>query len=309
MEKENGKKLIDEYSERLFEDFRGTDGDITDPRLSNEMFSEILLRTGLSREKKKHSVWNVKLLRYAAVLLLPLVTGWTVYTVMEKRSEEQVSVYASQLAEVEAGPGQRACATLPDGTKVWLSSGSKISYSRDFNEHNRDVELTGEAYFDVTRNEAIPFMVDAGDLTIKVLGTEFDVKAYEDAATVSATLVRGSIEATTPGGTYRQYPDQKLVFNRSNGTTQIIDVEDTEMVSSWKEGVLYYDNQTLGEIAEDLHRIYGVNVIFEAPEMAKMKFSGSIPDGYSNVGTVLKYISIAASLKCNVDGDRVTINY
>ena len=92
--------------------------------------------------------------------------------------------------------------------------------------------------------------MNAGDLKIKVLGTEFNVKAYKDASTVSATLVRGAIEATTPGGTYRQYPDQKLVFSRVNGTTQIVDVEDSGMASSWKEGILYYDNQSLGEIAE-----------------------------------------------------------
>ena len=149
--------------------------------------------------------------------------------------------------------------------------------------------------------------MNAGDLKIKVLGTEFNVKAYKDASTVSATLVRGAIEATTPGGTYRQYPDQKLVFSRVNGTTQIVDVEDSGMASSWKEGILYYDNQSLGEIAEDLQRIYGVKLIFANPGIAKMKFSGSIPDGYSNLGTVLRYISIAASLDCRVDGDIVRI--
>lgn len=309
MDKENGKILIDDYSDRLFEEFRDADGDITDPRLSNEMLSEIRLRAGIGAQKKVHRIWNVRVLRYAAMLLLPLLAGFSVYSVMDRRSAERDSVCATQFAEIEAGPGQRASATLPDGTRVWLSSGSKISYSRDFNEHNRDITLSGEAYFDVTRNEKVPFMVNAGDLTVKVLGTEFNVKAYEDATTVSATLVRGSIEATTPGGTYRQYPDQKLVFNRANGTTQIIDVEDAGNVASWKDGVLYYDNQTLGEIAEDIHRIYGVNVVFSNPEIAKMKFSGSIPDGYSNVSTVLKYISIAASLNCRTEGDIVTINY
>lgn len=307
MDKENEKKLIDEYSERLFEEFCDADADITDPRVSNEMLSEIKLRSGIRKEKSKPVFRIVRVLRYAAILLLPVVSAISVYGIMEKRSAERELLCDSQFAVIEADTGQRASAILPDGTKVWLSSGSKISYSRDFNGGNRNVELSGEAYFDVVKNEAVPFTVNAGDLKIKVLGTDFNVKAYKDASTVSATLVRGAIEATTPGGTYRQYPDQKLVFSRVNGTTQIVDVEDSGMASSWKEGILYYDNQSLGEIAEDLQRIYGVKLIFANPGIAKMKFSGSIPDGYSNLGTVLRYISIAASLDCRVDGDIVRI--
>ncbi len=318
MDKER-KKIIDDHSDQLFTDFLASDSDITEPRMSDGMLSEILLRTGLDSRKSGHGRTDHKrtgsfrfsgalLLRYAAMLLLPFAAGLSVYGIMTKRATERSVASAEQVAEIVSEPGQRASAILPDGTEVWLSSGSRISYSMNFNETNRDVALSGEAYFDVTKNEKIPFRVNAGDLKITVLGTEFNVKAYDDAGTVSATLVRGSIEALTPTGSYRQSPDQKIVYDRNSGTTQIFDVVDAGAASSWKRGILHYDNQALKEIAEDLRRIYGVNVVFRKQELAQMKFSGSIPGGYSDIGTVLRYISIAASLNCRYDDNTVVID-
>ena len=307
MEKER-KQIIDEWSDRLFKDFLCSDADITEPRTSEEMLSEILLRTGLGHRKSWIRSHWVSLLRYAAILILPLAAGLSVWGIMTKQASEYSQICSTQMAEIVAEPGQRASAILPDGTQVWLSSGSRIAYSRNFNEVNRDVALSGEAYFDVTRNEKVPFHVNAGELKITVLGTEFNVKAYDDAGSVSATLVRGAIEALTPTGSYRQSPEQKLVYDRDSGTTQIIDVSDAGKSSSWRQGILYYDSQPLWEIAEDLHRIYGVNVVFRDSELSNIKFSGSIPDGYSNLDTVLRYISIAASLNCRRDEKTVTIS-
>lgn len=307
MDKDNGKQLIDDYSDRLFDDFKGCSPDIDDPRASREMLSEIMLRTGLDRKPSGRRVRFMACVRYAALFLIPLAVGFSVYFAMDRKLDEHSGECAGQFSEIAAGPGQRASATLPDGTKVWLSSGSRISYSRNFNENERDVFLSGEAYFDVARDEHLPFKVTAGELKIKVLGTEFNVKAYEDAETLYATLVRGSVEAETPTGTYRQSPDQQIVFSRVNRTTQLLDIENAEQVSSWKDGTLYYDNQSLGEIAADIRRIYGVDVVFADAGLAALKFSGSIPDGFTDIGTVLRYISIAASLNCSCDGTSVTI--
>src|SRR5579863_3620251 len=120
--------------------------------------------------------------------------------------------------EVTARPGVRTRLLLPDGTQVWLNSNSKLKYAADFNLHSREVDLEGEAYFDVARDMERPFIVHASAVDIRVLGTAFTIKSYPQDETVEATLLKGAIEISGRDNPNAPRvilkPDEKLVLNK-----------------------------------------------------------------------------------------------
>ena len=124
----------------------------------------------------------------------------------------------SKGGEVAARPGVRTKVVLPDGTQVWLNSNSKLKYSPDFNLHSREVDLEGEAYFDVAKDMERPFIVHASTIDVRVLGTAFTIKSYPQDETIEATLLKGAIEISgrdNPGAPrIILKPDEKLVLNK-----------------------------------------------------------------------------------------------
>ena len=152
--------------------------------------------------------------------------------------------------------------TLADGTAVWLNANSSLSYPSRFEGGKRHVRLSGEAYFQVARNEKMPFVVETNSVVTKVLGTEFNVKAYAHHAS-HVTLVKGSVDVASRQGrtSLRLHPGEDATI-APNGTLTSRMV-DTDVYAYWKEGYFYFDNTKIVDVMRSLGEWYNMDVVFK----------------------------------------------
>lgn len=203
--------------------------------------------------------------------------------------------------EVETKNGSKTNLQLPDGSNVWLNAGSRLSYDSLYGTKMREVTLSGEAYFDVVKNQNKPFIIHAGKINIKVLGTVFDVKSYPGEKTMEASLIRGSIEVTIPSVSSKKIilkPNQKLIIDKtetvSNHTgTQAATVHMPEMTiqhlsrvgsdsviaeTGWMQNRLYFNDMSLQELLKNMERKYGVSFQVTDSSLYMIHFTGSFKD-------------------------------
>ena len=169
--------------------------------------------------------------------------------------------------------------TLEDGTEVWLNADSRLHYPEVFGDAERRVELTGEAYFKVARDDERPFYVVSGGQEIRVYGTEFNINAYTDQQEIYTTLVAGSISLRPVDGNKSELlltPGYQAVFDKEEATAHVQAV-DTEVVTSWRSGVFVFENQTMEQIMHALSRWYDFEYEFTDRQVAQTVFMGSIP--------------------------------
>lgn len=192
-----------------------------------------------------------KIVRVAAVVipLLILSGGYLYY-----------SSARSRLIEVSVAYGERKHLLLPDSSEVWLNAGTVLKYPRKFADNGRSVYLDGEGYFSVRKNAAKPFIVEASRLSVKVLGTRFNVKAYSDDENITATLTSGKVEVNAPTLKPRVLkPNEQLTYNRSTSYVSITEVPAAD-TDSWITGKLIFTNASLSEIRQTLERRYNVMI-------------------------------------------------
>jgi ferric-dicitrate binding protein FerR (iron transport regulator) len=176
-----------------------------------------------------------------------------------------VPIFSGDISEITTSKGEKKEIILPDGTKVWLNADSKIIYKNKFGSDLRKVKLFGEAYFDVVKNPKWPFLVETSQLTIKVLGTKFNVKAYQDDKTIETTLESGLISLQQGGKLFRSgnsilvKPQQKATFSKKEHRLLLENV-DSKRFTSWKEGRLVFDNEEIHEAIKKLERWYGLKI-------------------------------------------------
>jgi len=211
--------------------------------------------------------------RYAAVMAFTLIVGWLLFTKGD-RFKSQLQGEMSYTT-IETLPGQSSKATLPDGTVVWLNSESKLAYSMQFSlDGSRDVQLSGEAYFDVVSDATKPFRVKTDDIVVKVLGTCFNVEAYHGEDVIT-TLVEGKVELDNHHGEVLAdlLPGQQAVYSVKNSTVALNEV-DIEFYASWKDGYITFNNLRLEEIAPKLERFYNIDIVFNSQRSKDLKISG-----------------------------------
>ncbi|UYQ95875.1 DUF4974 domain-containing protein [Chitinophaga horti] len=173
-----------------------------------------------------------------------------------------------------AGAGERKTITMPDQSVVHLNAGSRITYDEAYNEDGRELTLEGEAFFEVTEDPQKPFKVLHGGLTTEVLGTSFNIHAYSAAADMKVTVatgrvrVSGAANATLAAG-------QSLTYVKSSATANVTKPSHVEQSYSWKDGVLAFDSERLGDIAHTLERWYNVTVHLEGEGAANCRFTGA----------------------------------
>lgn len=185
--------------------------------------------------------------------------------------------------------GQRAELLLADGTKVWLNSRSKLKFPDRFQKDARNVELDGEGYFEVTHQEDAPFTVHTSKYDVQVLGTEFNVKAYNGKNQFETSLLKGSVEVsdTNKSQIVRLRPDEKVI---SDGSQLIRLAILDKNYFRWKEGLLCLDDESIGSLIEKLELYYDVNIVVQKPSLMKYHYSGKfrINDGVEHVLKVLQ---------------------
>lgn len=182
--------------------------------------------------------------------------------------------------------------TLSDGTKVWLNSETVLKFPTSFESEFRTVELIGEAYFQVSKNENQPFQVLSEGQVIEVLGTEFNVFSYPSEQQVETTLVEGSVKVflqNAPSSNQILEPNQQSIWLKDSQKIQSIPVQDLEQYISWKDGWFYFRDKTLGAIMGELSRWYDVSVEFENASLKEVSFTGKIRR-YENLEDILNLL-------------------
>ncbi|WP_372774767.1 FecR family protein [Mangrovibacterium sp.] len=204
----------------------------------------------------------------AAILLIP-VLGILFYTLSERKTE--LAQYAGMTVdslEIVAPVGSRTIVQLSDGSVVHLNSGSKLKYPQFFTSKTRDVKLTGEGYFEVAHNPEKPFIVHAGELNIKALGTEFNVLAYPDTEVFETTLINGKVVLEQGVGNNKtktisaMEPGQHVQYNiRTDEVSSSF--ENVEKFIAWRDGKLMFIDTPIGEVAEKLSRMFNVDILVD----------------------------------------------
>ncbi|HXB30398.1 MAG TPA: FecR family protein [Puia sp.] len=163
---------------------------------------------------------------------------------------------------------------LSDGTKVWLNAASSLRYPTAFTGKDRSVELTGEGYFEVTKNKEKPFVVHTNDMEITVLGTHFNIMAYEDENDIQTTLLEGIVNVHHDKQTDLLKPGKQAILRRDNNKMIVSDANINQAVA-WKNGYFYFDKSDINEIMRQVSRWYDLDIVYEA-QLPDMKFSGKI---------------------------------
>lgn len=199
--------------------------------------------------------------------------------------------------------------TLSDGTKVWLNAASSLRYPTQFDENERKVFLSGEGYFEVAKDEQHPFVVEAGNTDVKVLGTRFNISAYADDMKKKVTLAEGAVRVATsnPIEGHRNgvllRPGYGAVVKEDNIQVKKVNVQ---AALAWKNGMFIFDGESLGSIMKKLSRWYDVKVKYESGVDTLFHFTGRIKK-YEDISGILHLIELTGKVKFNVQGREVKI--
>ena len=201
--------------------------------------------------------------------------------------------------------GQKASMTLPDGTQVWLNSASSIAYDSRYGIDNRHLDLKGEAYFDVAKDPDRPFIVDAAGMTIKALGTKFNVKAYPADSIATATLAEGRLEVTTAAERLLLDPHDAATIQRSTGRLHKSTVGNLMLAEYWRTDKLVFAGERLDAICRSIERMYGVNITIRDRQLDDIRFTGTIRN--NSLGNIFMLISLTYPIDYHIDGDSIRL--
>jgi len=212
----------------------------------------------------------------------------------------------STVNTLETPKGGQYHLTLADGTQVWLNSASSLKYPSAFTGTERKVELTGEAYFEVAHNTAIPFRVVAAGETVEDIGTHFNINAYTDEPAIKTTLLEGSVKVSqlTTHNSQILKPGQQSIIQQLNNSI-IVRNADGGAAIAWKNGYFQFENENIQSIMRKVSRWYDVDVVY-APGFTNQGYMGSI-SRFKDVSQVLKMLQLTGTVHFKVEGRRITV--
>ncbi|HSN59885.1 MAG TPA: FecR family protein [Ferruginibacter sp.] len=277
----------------------------------------------------RKGMFSLKKIVLSAMLVVVMISSW----LLIKQLQDTPIVHKPIIpVEVLTQKGSRTKLLLPDGSNVWLNSGSKITYNKDFETGDlREVNLTGEAFFDVVKNTKRPFIIHTTKMNIKVLGTRFNVKAYEDDKTTETSLIKGSVEVylkNNPGRKYLLKPNQKLVLSNdlplkaakpmatvalNEVTTNLVEFRpltylqgtETDIESSWTKNLLSFEDEAFIEVAKKMERWYDVSFEFKNKSWEQQFLNGSFEK--ENLEQAMKALKYTTGFNYRIEGRKIII--
>lgn len=247
----------------------------------------------ISKEKK--GVINLirPYFKYAAILIVVFAVGF--YFV-----NRNINSYVS----ISTLNAQKSSIELPDGTKVWINAGSTLSYKKDFIQDERRIKLNGEAYFEVTKNESKPFIVELNDKsTITVLGTSFDVKSYKEDTESVVTLLEGKIKFIPKKAIEKAIimnPGSKVVIENATNDVQLLAEENVISTLSWRNDELIFNRENLINIVNELKRFYNMEIAIKSKDLENQLFTASFEKGTS-ITDALNALSISGDFNFRIN--------
>ena len=222
------------------------------------------LNTAVGRNTKTRKLWAYTVRVAAAISVFFAFKFIFLQPTSTSVAEEPALVWVERKTDW----GEKLNLILADGTQIKLNSGSSIRFPKAFTADERRIELSGEAFFDVARDESKPFIIQSDQVETKVLGTSFNVQAYEDQRHISVSVLTGRVEVASLENKVFLSPHEQGVYHRSKGNVTKGRV-DIEKILLWKDGIIHFEDATFGEVKSVLERWYGVNMSFASKELAQ----------------------------------------
>lgn len=254
-----------------------------------EFFDAMILSgdTGKTTKEKKSRPFYLtailEMVKLAAVLAIAITCGTYAY-------KSEIKKIRQAMNTITVPAGQRVNLTLPDGTNVWLNACSEMKYPAAFTGDKREITLNGEAYFEVTHNANKPFLVQTNKCNIEVLGTKFNVEAYNDSKDFCTSLLEGSVKIVE-----REKPSDNLILTPNQQATLVNGHLSSEPIADfdlfrWKEGLICFRNMHFKELMTRFEKCYGIHIIIENTNLADYVCSGKfrISDGIDKALSILQ---------------------
>lgn len=244
-------------------------------------FKEISDKIRFSSLKAKMNRLFIVLGKAAAVLIIPLLAAVLYFYVNQ--------VTSSELLTLSTQKGEQTSVILPDGSKVWLNVETKLSYPIDYGIKSRKLELEGEAYFEVKKNEELPFEVASGNIVTKALGTRFIVSAYPENSVVKSSLVKGSVEVKYNNKSELLKPGQQMVYNKNKPEIAILNFDENYELA-WKNNQLVFRLTPFADVMTELEKWFDVTIEFD-PAAFKSETLTVQFEKYESLETILRVIA------------------
>ena len=261
-------------------------------RLSREL-DEKKTKTILLRSRFSWKVWP-----QIAVACIIIVLGLVNYRMNDKQKQ-----LSTQNFTVLAEKGQRAFITLPDSTKVWLNSDTKISYPADYGLKERNVTLVGEAYFEVAKNPDKRFIVEAKGMQVEALGTSFNVNAYQNDNKIIASLFSGSVRVSYDRHVAILKPHESVKVHLLNRSFSRYKDESMQNIALWRKNEITFDGESLEEITHIMSRLYNTTICIEDESLKKVCYIGTIRN--NNLENFIDIINLTTPVVYENKGDTV----
>lgn len=241
-----------------------------------------------------------------ASVLLPIIV-WQLTVPKDAVSPNTVDLYGQDEINVATGHGNHKKVVLPDGSTITLNAESSLTYPEKFSDSIRQVTLIGEAFFDIKKDISKPFIVNTEDITIKVLGTSFNVKSYPEDKRTETTLVTGKVEI------FQQKiekpiiltPSQRAVFDKEKNSVKL-DKVDSEDIIAWREGKLVFDQTPLKQVVSDLNRKYDVEFVIRSDTLLQYKYTGEFNN--LSLEEVLELLKISSPIDYKLVNNKIMLD-
>ncbi|MCE5347350.1 MAG: FecR family protein [Bacteroidales bacterium] len=290
-------------------------------------------RLGLKRQEE---VNLTKYLKLAAswLLIFSLGSAVTWWITGSQKKKASTTTAENRTIEISTPLGARSMIKMPDSTQIWLNAGTTITYSEDYGHQTRTLHLNGEAYFKVSKDTRHPFIVNTQGIIIRALGTSFNVKAYPEENTISATLEEGKIDVRTLNMAAKDEhvllnPKEKLIYHKETKETErsaenseekirtvrgqvklkeinILSNVRTELYTSWKDARWIIDREPFRTLAPMLERRFNLKIIFDDEQLKNLKFTGIIEN--ETVDQILKAVKLTAPIDYRINKDTLRLS-
>jgi transmembrane sensor len=270
----------------------------------NKSTSTILLTSEIDALKNRNLALKKRIaytIGIAATILL-LVTIGSIYVLSTNK------IFQKTYTQNIAPKGQKSQVILPDGTTVYLNSGTILKYDNIFGKLNRDVEMVGEAYFEVAHNERLPFIIHTKEIEIEVTGTKFNVMAYPEEDYVETIVSEGKVKVSEVEGlsSFVLTANQKASYHKPSKLLVKGEVKTTPYIG-WKDNVLTFDNENFNEVIKKLERWYNISIKVNGKDSLEDRFTLTVR--HESLKEVLDLINITTPFRYTINQDKVVITY
>ena len=242
--------------------------------------------------------------KYAAIIFFFISFSFLSYYYIIHESSK------NEFCTISVPKGNKSEIVLPDGSKIWLNNNSKLTYPKNFNQSVRQVELIGEGYFEIQRNVKVPFIVKTSDISIKVLGTKFNISAYPNDKFIETTLISGKVTVQSnenPEVISTLNPGESMTFDKLNNRAAIASV-DTKFYTYWMKGEFVFKDERFETLAKRIERIYNVEITFDDPTLKEKTYTGDfkVDDNIYSILEIFKR-STSVPIEYVTDRNKITI--